>query len=100
MLGSLATKEDLARLRADLGLDRPVHIQYLTWIGHALRGDLGRSLWMKRPVLTEVLERFKATLLLTASALLLSTVAGKIGRASCREREHRSRARARSRPAA
>ena len=76
MLGSLATKEDLARLRADLGLDRPVHIQYLTWIGHALRGDLGRSLWMKRPVLTEVLERFKATLLLTASALLLSTVAG------------------------
>jgi peptide/nickel transport system permease protein len=41
-----------------------------------LRGDLGRSLWMKRPVLAEVLVRFKATLLLTASALLLSTAGG------------------------
>ena len=76
MLGSVATKEDLTRLRRELGLDRPIHVQYFTWIGHVLRGDLGRSLWMKRPVLAEVLERYKATLLLTASALLLSTVGG------------------------
>ena len=41
-----------------------------------VRGDLGRSLWMKRPVLGEVLERFKATLILTGTALLLSTVGG------------------------
>ena len=76
MLGSQATQEDLARLRAQLGLDQPLHIQYAHWVGHVARGDLGRSLWMKRPVLTEVLERFKATLVLTASALLLSTVGG------------------------
>ena len=76
MLGSVATKEDLTRLRRELGLDRPIHVQYLTWMGHVLRGDLGRSLWMKRPVLAEVLERYKATMLLTASALLLSTVGG------------------------
>jgi peptide/nickel transport system permease protein len=76
MLGSVATKEDLTRLRRELGLDRPIHVQYLTWIGHVLRGDLGRSLWMKRPVLAEVLERYRATLLLTASALLLSTLGG------------------------
>jgi peptide/nickel transport system permease protein len=76
MLGSQATQEDLSRLRAQLGLDRPLHIQYLHWIGRVLQGDLGRSLWMKRPVLAEVMERFKATLLLTASALLLSTVGG------------------------
>jgi len=76
MLGSQATREDLSRLRAELGLDQPLHVQYLTWIGHVLRGDLGRSLWMKRPVLAEVMGRFKATLLLTASALLLSTVGG------------------------
>ena len=76
MLGSQATQEDLTRLRAQLGLDQPLHIQYLHWISHVVRGDLGRSLWMKRPVLSEVLERFKATLLLTASALLLSTVGG------------------------
>jgi peptide/nickel transport system permease protein len=76
MLGANANREDLERLRRQLGLDQPLHVQYLTWIGHVARGDLGRSLWMKRPVLGEVLERFKATLLLTGSALLLSTVGG------------------------
>ncbi len=76
MLGANATKEDLARLRTQLGLDQPLYVQYLTWISHVARGDLGRSLWMKRPVLGEVLERFKATLLLTGSALLLSTLGG------------------------
>jgi peptide/nickel transport system permease protein len=76
ILGSQATQEDLSRLRAELGLDQPLSVQYLTWIGQVLRGDLGRSLWMKRPVLAEVLVRFKATLLLTASALLLSTAGG------------------------
>jgi peptide/nickel transport system permease protein len=76
MLGSQATKEDLTRLRADLGLDEPLHVQYVRWLGHVARGDLGRSLWMKRPVLGEVLTRLRATLLLTASALLLSTTVG------------------------
>src|SRR5262249_38184223 len=75
MLGSQATKEDLARLRADLGLNEPLHVQYMHWIGHVARGDLGRSLWMKRPVLGEVLTRLRATLL-TATALLLSTTIG------------------------
>jgi peptide/nickel transport system permease protein len=76
MLGSQATQEDLARLRADLGLTEPLPIQYLRWLGHVLRGDLGRSIWTKRPVLAEVLGRFQATLLLTASALALSTIGG------------------------
>ena len=76
MLGSQATQEDLSRLRAQLGLDQPLYVQYLSWVSHVVRGDLGRSLWMKRPVLAEVLERFKATLLLTATALVLSTAGG------------------------
>ena len=76
MLGSQATQEDRARLRADLGLDQPLHVQYVRWLGHVARGDLGRSLWMKRPVLAEVLGRFQATLILTGTALGLSTVAG------------------------
>ena len=76
MLGANANKEDLARLRTQLGLDQPLHVQYVTWISHVARGDLGRSLWMKRPVLGEVLERFKATMLLTGTALLLSTIGG------------------------
>jgi peptide/nickel transport system permease protein len=76
MLGSQATQEDLARLRAELGLTEPLPIQYFRWLGHVLQGDLGRSIWTKRPVLGEVLGRFRATLLLTGSALLLSTVGG------------------------
>jgi peptide/nickel transport system permease protein len=76
MLGSQATQEDLARLRAELGLTEPLPVQYVRWLGHVLQGDLGRSIWTKRPVLGEVLGRFRATLLLTGSALLLSTVGG------------------------
>jgi peptide/nickel transport system permease protein len=76
MLGSQATKEDLERLRAELGLTEPLHIQYLRWVSLVARGNLGRSLWTKRPVLLEVLDRFKATLILTGSGLLLSTVGG------------------------
>src|SRR5690348_3833060 len=76
MLGSQATQEDRTRLRADLGLDQPLHVQYARWLGHLARGDLGRSLWMKRPVLGEVVLRFQATLILTATALVLSTTAG------------------------
>jgi peptide/nickel transport system permease protein len=76
MLGSQATQEDLARLRRELGLTEPLHVQYLRWMSHVLRGNLGRSLWMKRPVLDEVLHRFQATLVLTGSGLLLSTLGG------------------------
>jgi peptide/nickel transport system permease protein len=76
MLGSQATKADLGRLRAELGLDEPLPIQYGRWITRVIQGDLGRSLWMKRPVLTEVMTRLQATLILTATALVISTLVG------------------------
>jgi peptide/nickel transport system permease protein len=76
MLGSQATQEDLARLRASLGLNEPLPVQYAHWMAHVVRGDLGRSIWRKRPVLPEVLGRLGATLLLTGTALLLSTIGG------------------------
>jgi peptide/nickel transport system permease protein len=76
MLGPQATQEDRLRLRADLGLDDPLHRQYARWLGHVARGDLGRSLWMRRPVLGEVLVRLKATLILTGTALVLSSIGG------------------------
>jgi len=76
MLGSQATREDLTRLRAELGLDEPLHVQYVRWLAHVAQGDLGRSIWMKRPVLAEVLDRLRATLILTGTALLLSTAGG------------------------
>jgi peptide/nickel transport system permease protein len=76
MLGSQATQVDLERLRAELGLTQPLYVQYVHWLGLVARGDLGRSIWMKRPVLAEVLGRFKATLVLTGAALVLSTLGG------------------------
>lgn len=76
MLGPQATQDDLTRLRTELGLDEPLTLQYARWMGRVLQGDLGRSLWMKRPVLGEVLKRFRATVVLTASALVLSTLGG------------------------
>src|SRR5256885_4146467 len=85
MRGSQAAQADLERLRAELGLTEPLYVQYVHWLGLVARGDLGRSIWMKRPVLPEVLGRLQATLLLTATALVLSTVGGvALGVASAR----------------
>lgn len=65
MLGQEAinqmTPELLAQIRADLGLDRPLHIQYLSWLWDVLRGDLGTSLVLKIEVLPEILRRVAVT---------------------------------------
>lgn len=76
MLGPEATQADLDRLRAELGLTEPLPVQYARWLALVARGDLGRSFWTRRPVLPEVLDRFQATLVLTSTGLLLSTVLG------------------------
>ena len=78
MLGAQATKEDIERLHRDLGLDEPLVVQYLRWIGQVARGDLGRSIPLGRAVLPEVLLRFKATLLLTGGALTIAVLLGLI----------------------
>jgi ABC-type dipeptide/oligopeptide/nickel transport system permease component len=76
LLGPLVRPDDLARLRQELGLDQPLPIQYLTWLGHVLQGDLGRSIASHRPVLAEVFERFQATALLAGASLLISAAVG------------------------
>ncbi|MCA8879082.1 MAG: ABC transporter permease [Rhodobacteraceae bacterium] len=76
ILGSYATPENVAKLNRDLGLDQPLPMQYLTWLGNLLHGDLGRSYTLNRPVLDEVLERFGATLVLAGTALILCSVFG------------------------
>jgi ABC-type dipeptide/oligopeptide/nickel transport system permease component len=76
MLGAQSTKEDVERLHRDLGLDQPLVVQYLRWIGQVGRGDLGRSIPLGRAVLPEVLLRFKATLVLTAGALVIAVLLG------------------------
>ena len=68
---------EAARLAANLGLDRPVHQQYLQWIGNFLTGDLGQSLsYGGRSVLRMVTERLPATLLLGGVAALVTLVVG------------------------
>lgn len=85
LLGPLATPDDLARLREQLGLDRPVLIQYVRWASHAVRGDFGRSIVLRRPVLPEVAHRFAATLILAAGGIALAfplgTLAGLVAAA-------------------
>lgn len=76
ILGSYATPENVARLNAELGLDRSVPEQYLIWGGNLLQGDLGRSYILNRPVLDEVTERFSATLILAGTALVLCSILG------------------------
>ncbi len=70
------TAADIARLKHNLGLDRPVYIQYLSWLGHVLHGDLGYSTSNSEPVLQAILDRMPATLLLMGSAFGLSLVIG------------------------
>lgn len=73
---SRSTPEMLERIREEMGLNRPLHVQYLDYMWNAVRGDLGNSLNNKRPVLDEILTRLPSTLELTVAALLISTVLG------------------------
>lgn len=77
MLGERgASPEAVAELRANLGLNRPLWQQYLLFIANALRGDLGTSVISKRPVWSEFLDRFPATLELTAVGLWYAVLVG------------------------
>src|SRR5262245_61580755 len=72
MLEERAYGKDLDDLRAKLGLDRPIYIQYFEWAGRVVRGELGESLWTKRPVLEELGRRLPVSLKLGFLALLFS----------------------------
>ncbi|MDZ4767178.1 MAG: ABC transporter permease [Chloroflexota bacterium] len=68
--------EQLEIVREQMGLNRPLHIQYLDYMFKVLQGDFGVSLNNRRPILDEILTRLPYTLELTLSALLISTVLG------------------------
>ncbi|WP_352987846.1 ABC transporter permease [Mesorhizobium sp. M0772] len=76
MLGGRPPVEMIAKVNAELGLDRPIAVQYLDFIGNVLRGEFGNSLLTKRPVLLEVRERFGATFELTTLAMVLVLLIG------------------------
>jgi peptide/nickel transport system permease protein len=88
-----ATPEAIARIKTLWGLDRPLLVQYGVWLRRAVAGDWGQSFSERRPVATVVLERVPATLLLTATALAVSLLAGLgLGTAGAVARSRRWRA--------
>ena len=76
MLEGYAYAETVEALRRELGLDKPLHEQYLAWIGGVLQGDLGHSLWTKEPILVEFARRFPVTLELTFLTIIVSVTFG------------------------
>jgi peptide/nickel transport system permease protein len=78
LLGPTATPEDRARLVAQYGLDRPLLQQYVTWLGHVLQGDLGRSIARQTDVLPMVTDALWNTLILTGFAFVLAVVGGLV----------------------
>jgi peptide/nickel transport system permease protein len=74
MLDERAYGKDLEDLRAKLGLDRPIYEQYFQWLGRVVTGDLGESLWTKRPVLEELMRRVPVTLELGLMTIVFAVV--------------------------
>jgi peptide/nickel transport system permease protein len=76
MAGAKADAQTLAMIRSQLGLDRPVYLQYARYLGRALHGDLGRSYIRRESVTRLILERFPATAILALSAMALALLIG------------------------
>ena len=77
-LGSLATHEQVQNLREEMHLDEPFPVQYYFWLRSLLRGDLGRSLYTRRPVTTDLKAYIPATLELILISFLMSLVIGQV----------------------
>ncbi|MCM3144746.1 nickel ABC transporter permease [Brevibacillus sp. MER 51] len=76
MLGQRATVEQIESLRGELGLNKPLVVQYLDYASGVLKGDLGTSLKTGRPVSTEIADRFPATAKIAVASLVVAVVIG------------------------
>jgi peptide/nickel transport system permease protein len=76
MLPTHASEADRLALRQELGLDRPVAVQYLAFVGRAVRGDLGESVRFNQPVMRLIVAKLPSTLLLAATAIALAVAIG------------------------
>jgi len=77
IVGGHAPPEVIETLRRRLGLDKPLHLQYLDYLWKLMRGDLGKSLiWGQRPVIDELMERFPATLELSIFSFIIAVLIG------------------------
>jgi len=77
MLGDKAPIQQVEAMRHQLGLDRPLYIQFLDYVSNLARGDFGNSLiWGKRPIIVEIFEHFPATLELTIASMIVMLLVG------------------------
>ncbi len=76
MLGSDATPQQIQSLRAQMGLDRSLPEQFVIWVGQSLRGNLGESFFLGRPVTQALMERLPATMQLATVSLVISLLIG------------------------
>jgi len=74
MLGPDATPEDVVELRERLGLNQPISVQYLSFVGNALQGDLGDSLFFNAPVTSVLADRAEPTIFLALFSLLFALI--------------------------
>ena len=74
--GPYASAEDVQRLQHQLGLDQPLWIQLARWYGRLLRGDVGDSIFLRKPVLDAIADRVEPTLLLTVFATVVAVLIG------------------------
>ena len=76
--GITASEETVQQIREDLGLDRSLPVQYISYVGNALRGDLGKSTRSKQPVTSIIADRLAPTIWLLLSGMVLSVVISSI----------------------
>ena len=76
MVGERADEETIARLRAELRLDDPLPVQFGHYVAGIAKGDLGRSYITNRPIISDLMQRFPATLKLAGAAMLFATLLG------------------------
>jgi len=76
ILGEFATPQAIADLEAQLGLDQPLGVQYVTFLGNYLKGDFGVSLRSRRPVVQEIMRELPHTLRLAVAGMVVSIVLG------------------------
>jgi ABC-type dipeptide/oligopeptide/nickel transport system permease component len=76
ILGEFASAERVAELHKKLGLDQPLIVQYMAYLGEVIRGDFGESLRSGRPVFSEITEVLPHTLILAGAAILIAVIFG------------------------
>jgi peptide/nickel transport system permease protein len=72
--GDFATAEDIARIGKQLGLDRPLPVQFVSWMGQVLQGELGTSIFSQLPVSRLIRQRLEPTLVLSVTTLVIAVV--------------------------